>query len=93
MKNLGRRQRKENDSKLRDELLLVGWEACTDVSRGVYLAKPSNKNKKEKRETINKDIKFRIVEEMLGQAYDADKQLIVHDEEVETVLLRDQEYR
>lgn len=34
MKNLGRRQRKQNDSKLRDELLLVGWEACNYVSKG-----------------------------------------------------------
>lgn len=34
MKNLGRRQRKQNDSKLRDELLLVEKEACNYVSKG-----------------------------------------------------------
>lgn len=40
MKNLGRRQRKQNYSKLRDELVLVGWKACTDVSKGARVAKP-----------------------------------------------------
>lgn len=40
MKNLGRRQRKQDDSKLSDELLLVGWEASNNVGKGKYAAKP-----------------------------------------------------
>ena len=40
MKNLGRRQRKQNDSKLSDELLLVGWKESNDVSTGKHVPKP-----------------------------------------------------
>lgn len=40
---------------------------------------PKIKTRNKKREAVNKDIKFGIVKEMFGQAYDADKQLIVHD--------------
>lgn len=39
MKDLGRWQRKQNDSKLRDVFLLVGLEARNDVSKGTYVAK------------------------------------------------------
>lgn len=78
MKNLGRRQRKQNDSKLSDELLLVGWEAQNDVSRGKYVAL-----KEEIKKRIKEDIKFGIVKEMSGQAYETDKPLIVHDGEGE----------
>lgn len=40
MKNLGRRQRKQNDAPVSDELLLVGWEAYSDVSTGKSEAQP-----------------------------------------------------
>lgn len=40
MKNLGRKHRKGSDSKLSDELLWVGWEACNNVSQAKYVAKP-----------------------------------------------------